>query len=86
MPVYFRSGVPLVCAQPTNYRNHLNVVLVDAQLKGEYLGGLRVRAPENDHSIYTGDDYIDEERSGRIPPIGVDGDDVEVVLRPTGPS
>lgn len=72
--------------QSTSYRDRLNAVLDDGQMKGEYLGGFRVRASENGQSLRIGNDDSGEERGGRTPRSGADGDYFEVFPPPAGPS
>lgn len=58
----------LVLAQSANYRDLLNVVLSEAQLKCEFYGGFRVMVSENGHSKHICDAGSKEEREGRTPP------------------
>lgn len=53
---------------------------------GNILAEFHVGVSENRHSVYTGDGNFKEERAGRTPPFGVDGDSVEVLSAPVGPS
>lgn len=66
-------------AQSTRFRDGLNAVLADAKLKGYYVDRFLVSVFENGHSLHIGDTDSDEERVGRIPPSGTDGDDVVAV-------
>lgn len=64
-----------------DYRSLMNVMLADAQLRGEYLGSYPVRIGNEGHSVYLEEDDSDEERGGRTPPCE-DDSDLVVVLRP----
>lgn len=76
----------LVPVPSTSFRDRLNVVLPDAQLKGDYIGGFCVMVSKNGHSLHIGDPDSHEERVGRTPTSAADDDDVEVVPTPAGPS
>lgn len=68
----------LVRAQAPNYRDQLNVLLGDAQSRGEYLGGYRIRVVENGHSLHVGDTDSDQEHGSSTPYPQNDGDIVEI--------
>lgn len=78
----------LLRAQVSSYRDRLNTVLGEAQVRGEYLGCFPVRAWEDGHSLHLGDEDRDKERVGRTSPReGDDPLDDGVVVHPsTGPS
>lgn len=67
-----------------SYRDRLNTVLADLQLKGEYPSEFRVTVSEDECSLNTGDDDSDEKR-GSHPPSGADGDHVNVFSPPALP-
>lgn len=60
----------LACTQSAYYRDRLNAVLDYAHQRHEYLGGFRVRASQDGHSVHIGDDDSDEERADRTPSFG----------------
>lgn len=75
-----------VRAKSTIYRDLLNAVLADAQMRGEYLDGFLVRVSENGHSVLIGDTESDEQRGGRTLPSAAGGDEAEVFPPRIGPS
>lgn len=72
--------------QSTSCRNRLTARLADAQRKGEYFDCFRVKVSGNAYPINIGGTDSNKERDSHTPPSGVDGDDVEVVSPPVGPS
>lgn len=60
-------------------------MLADAQLRGEYRGGLWVGVSQKEHSLHIGYADSEEKRERRTPPSGADVDDVEVVPPPAEP-
>lgn len=76
----------LVSAQSTTHRDRLNAVLTDGQPKDAYLGGFHVKVLENGHALHIVNADSKEERGGRTPPLGADGDDSEVVPPAAEPS
>lgn len=64
----------LLHTQAASYRDRLNHVLADAQLRCEHLGGYQVRVGECGHSFRLGDADRDEDRGGHTPPPEGKGD------------
>lgn len=64
--------------QSTTYHDYLNAVLANAQMKGEYLSGSRVRVSENGHSIHIGGADSEEECGSCTSSSGADGNEVGV--------
>lgn len=68
----------LLHTQAPNYRDRLNVVLTDAQTRGDYLGGCCVPLGESRQILHVSDANCDDERGGSTPSSPHDGDMVDV--------
>lgn len=64
----------LMCAHATSYRNGLNAVKADAQLKGKYVGGYRICVDEDIYLLRIDEATGDKERGDCSSPQN-DGDD-----------
>lgn len=87
-----RDFAELVCTgynlsmrvQPGDYPDRPNAMLTKARLRGEYLGGYRVRAGDDRHSLHLKDaDSVEERRDGTPLP---EADGEVVVVPPSPPS
>lgn len=74
----------LICAETTSYRDLLNAMLTDAQTRGDYIDGFRVRVSENGNLFHIGDTNSDEEQEGRIPTLGANCEDLELFISQPG--
>lgn len=70
----------------TSYRDQLNAVLANKQLRAAYLGRLLVMVTENGPSLHIDDADSELERGGCTLTSSFHADDVEVVPPPAGPS
>lgn len=70
----------LMRTHAASYRNWLNVLLSDAQLRGEYVGGYLIRISENCYSLSIDEATSDEVRSDQRSALeNGDNDIIEVV-------
>lgn len=79
----YTGYIPSMRAQASDYRDHLNVLLANAELRGEYLGGYQVRVWDEGHSSHLRDADGIKELGGRTPTPQGNG---KVVVSPPPPS
>lgn len=81
-----KGYLPSARAQSASHRDRLNAVLADAQQRGEYRRGFRVRVSETGFRYRYMKPIVRTSVRGHTLPCGANDDDVEVFPPQTGPS